>query len=132
MDALYLKSLKFAYLDNEKIEDAYQSMKDNAMDVDIFEDGYIKGYITVAGESEKLFVSIPKEPGWKAYVDGNETDIIGMIENTYMGIEIPKGKHTVELEYTAPGKKMGRILGVIGIGLLLMCVFTDLKKNREW
>lgn len=132
MDALYLKSLKFAYLDNEKIEDVYQSMKDNAMDVDTFEDGYIKGYITVAGESEKLFISIPKEPGWTAYIDGNETDIIGMIENTYMGIEIPKGKHTVELEYTAPGKKMGRILGVIGIGLLLMCVFTDLKKNREW
>jgi hypothetical protein len=45
-----------------------------------------------------LVISNPKYPGWNAYIDGNRTDILS-VNYLFMGILVPKGQHTILVEY---------------------------------
>lgn len=38
-------------------------------------------------------------PGWKAYVDGQETAIY-TVGSVYMGVAVPEGEHEVKFEFT--------------------------------
>jgi Bacterial membrane protein YfhO len=63
-------------------------------------------------------------PGWKAYVDGKETQI-ARANHFYRAVPLPQGRHVVEFKYEPLSFKLGllislsTIIAVIGISLLL-------------
>lgn len=59
--------------------------------------------------------------GWKAYVDGQITDIYrGYIGTRF--IELAKGTHIVEFKYSVPGLMVASIVSVISWILALVCI----------
>ena len=61
-----------------------------------------------------MYTSIPYYKGWKAYVDGEQADII-KIGNALCGVKLSSGSHTVEFKYFPYGFKLGLIISMIGI-----------------
>ncbi len=57
-------------------------------------------------------------PGWKAYIDGEETKIF-MVNGAIQGIEIPKGEHIIEFRYSF---NIMLILGIISIMFLIIII----------
>ena len=75
-------------------------------------------------------MSIPYDPGWKAYVDGNEAHIIRLIDGTFMGLMFGEdGEHTVEFKYECPGLKIGIIVSALGLLAFLSVIYEKKLKN---
>lgn len=84
-----------------------------------FATDHITGTITLK-EAKYLFLSIPYSNGWKAYVDGEETEIL-KANFAFMALDLKAGEHEIELRYHTPGLKAGAVLSCIGAVIL---VFT--------
>jgi hypothetical protein len=68
-----------------------------------------------------VYVSDAYYPGWKAYVDGEKTDIL-RANLAFRAIRVPSGRHTVSLVYVPFSFYLG--LGLTGIGLALSLVLA--------
>jgi len=82
----------------------------------------IEGTIKVAN-SKLLFLSIPYDDGWQATVDGKSADLL-RVNIGFTGLLLPKGEHTVVLEYWPPLMKTS--LGVSAIFILIF-IFVVLR-----
>lgn len=77
-----------------------------------------------------LCLSVPYSKGWRAYVDGVETDLI-RANIMYMGILLEAGEHTVRLVYHTHGLWTGLAVSVMGCMLFLgIHVFHRKKISR--
>jgi hypothetical protein len=80
-----------------------------------------------------VFSEIYYENDWKAFVDGKEVPIL---KTNYLlrGVEVPAGKHTVELRYVYPFYKTANTLAAAGsilfILLIALGIWTDRKKKK--
>ncbi len=77
----------------------------------------VSGTITT-DEVEALFLSIPYSKGWKAYIDGVETDI-ERANIAFMGFILEPGEHDIVLIYTTPGIKIGLLLSLMSILIVI-------------
>ena len=120
--------VELAKLNEEIFNNGYNKLKESSaknieynstnvkMDISVKEDGY-------------LFTSIPYNEGWTLYVDGEKQDI-KPFQNAFIGTDIKKGKHAVELKYSSAGFKEGLIISGVSILVLLIVIFRN-KKNRK-
>ena len=80
-----------------------------------------------------VFSEIYYKNGWKATVDGKETPIL-KVDYTLRGIEIPKGKHTIEFKFEPQVVKTGSTIALFSsIGMLLVIiggVYVEQKKKK--
>lgn len=122
-NAVYLTDTLFFYLDEEKLNafnDRVQAMNTETS-VTRTSGSSLRVEVNAA-EDCALFTSIPFEEGWTAYVDGVETQIRSTADNTLMCLEIPEGKHTIELKFFPAGLKPG--LFITGSGVLLLVIMV--------
>ncbi len=90
------------------------------------------GFTAVSdGEKERLvFFSIPHDNGWKAYINGKETEIL-TINGGLMGIIVPAGESCIEFEFTTPGLKIGIIISAISISALAIYYIIDKTRSKK-
>ncbi len=75
------------------------------------------------------FFSIPHDNGWKAYINGEETEIL-TLNGGLMGIITPKGENRIEFVFTTPGLKIGSIISIfslLGLGIYSL----SKRKNKK-
>lgn len=70
-----------------------------------------------ADASGVLASTIPAEPGWRAYIDGESAEPREWL-GAFLALDVPAGSHTVTLRYTAPGLPLS--CGLAAAALLLM------------
>ncbi len=65
---------------------------------------------------------------WKAYIDGKEVKIF-KADNSFRAIEMPEGKHIVEMKYQSSGFRIGGIISIISLtlGIVLIVIFRKEK-----
>ncbi len=75
-----------------------------------------------------LFMSEVYYPGWKAYVDGQPTEIL---RGNYLFrvIEVPEGRHEIRLEFDPWTVKAG--IGITLLTCLLMLALPALRRLRK-
>ncbi len=85
-----------------------------------------------SGDKERLiFFSVPHDNGWKAYINGKETEIL-TVNGGLMGIVVPPGDCDIEFTFTTPGLKIGIIVSVISLtGLAAYSVIEIIKKSKS-
>lgn len=83
---------------------------------------------SVSEADRKLLFSIVWDKGWKAYLDGQETEI-GLAYQSLMYLDVPTGEHEVVLEYEAPYLKIGMEISGIFVGIALCTVLIRVMKN---
>lgn len=112
----------------------FKSIKDNMVETDIRIKESLNNRMVltvdqpVSEAGKKLLISIVWDKGWKAYLDGQETEI-GLAYQSLMYLNIPAGEHEVVLEYEAPYLKAGVILSGIFAGVALCMVLISVMKN---
>ena len=103
-------------------EEAYDAFRDTVSEgqlvVEEFTDNSIKGVIK-AQRGGIMLTSIGYDKGWKAYVDGEETEVKTK-EGDLLYIDMPYGVHEVELKYQPPGMGTGIIISIISLGALIL------------
>jgi len=73
-------------------------------------------------------------PSWKATLDGASVDI-HRVNWSLRGIEIPAGKHTIELHFISNSYETGRTLSYAGFGITIIGIalglFMQRRKNNQ-
>lgn len=95
------------------------------------------GRISIEAQGPKqLYLSERNLPGWTATVDGKPAPIKdstpggeGLAKSMFMLIDLPEGKHQVELSFVSPGYSMGLMVGIPAWLLVLTgLVYTSRKR----
>lgn len=68
-------------------------------------DDHAFGFDVEAAEPELVYLSVPHDDGWSAYVDGLETPTVDSAGMTLLPVEA--GKHVVRFVYETPGLRIG-------------------------
>lgn len=126
-----LKDMQFAYCTNENLSSYYNALADNPFRVNVWEDGYVEGNVTVTGEKDILFLSIPYEEGWEAMIDGKKVDIVPLLEEAFIGLELSEGEHQVALKFIAPWSRIGRYLSITGVIFLVLIVLGEMAMKKR-
>ena len=69
-------------------------------------------------------------PGWKAYVDGEETEIY-KTDYLLMGVNVPSGEHTIEFRFQPRSVLVGMIGSVSGIFIWIILMIVVLWLHRR-
>lgn len=87
-----------------------------------------------ANQAFVVFAETYYKEGWKAFVDGNETEIY---EVNYLlrGIKVPKGKHTIELKFEPQVVQTGSMISlssfIVLFILLVIALFYKFKETKN-
>lgn len=135
----------FYSFDEEKFQQDIDILKANQLQIEEYDENYIKGTVTASegqilmtsipweetGSSlEQSFFKLPWEGTWRIKVDGKSVDATEVIK-AFVGVELEPGTHTVEFKYVSPGWYTGVILVVISIALLVWFYLKDRRTNKE-
>jgi len=103
-----------------------QSLQISGLRIKAFSSNRIAGTISPT-QAGILVFSIPFSSGWTLRVDGVETPMFranfGML-----AAPVSDGHHEITLVFKTPGLDIGRLLGIVGLGLL--CVLVILRSHQ--
>ncbi len=83
-----------------------------------------------ASQNEILFLSVPFSKGWTAYVDGTRQDLM-RANIGFMAMEVEQGTHRVVLTYEDPLSTAGIMITILGILVLLYCIWKEHKEQKR-
>ena len=118
-----------AIFQSEKWHQAYDILSQQQMMIEDYSSDHITGTIDMK-EAGILFTSIPYDAGWHVYVDGNETEIFPLYQNTFVGIKLEKGFHNVRFVYHQIGLAAGVVLSIICIFIAIGIQMVCLRKEK--
>lgn len=87
----------------------------------------IRGKITVS-VPKALVLAIPYSKGFRAYVDGKETELV-RANTMYMALKLSPGSHEIRLTYRTPYLYPGICLTALGVLWYILLVIRDKKKR---
>lgn len=81
-------------------------------------------------EEKIAVIATPYSTGWKAFINGKETEVYKANE-MYMGIKLIKGVNHITFKYETPGLKLGALISLIAlIFSLALMVVKGYKKTK--
>ena len=99
-----------------------------------YRDEIVDMNVNASGNNFMFFGDTYLPTGWKAYIDGERTDIY-KTDHGFMGILVTKGKHKVQFEYRpasfVASKYIALVLsGLVLLGLIASIVFKITRKKN--
>lgn len=108
----------FKKMPNVEVEYLQYGQEDSLIKVNLSEDGM-------------LFISDTFYPGWKAYIDGKETEIL-QADYAFRAVTIPKGGHIVKFIYHPESFFQGVKISLFSLVVLIgMIGYTLLVRNKN-
>lgn len=89
----------------------------------------VSGDITLS-ENKMLFLSIPFSSGWRAFVDGRETEIY-QADTAFMALALEPGSHRITLQYSTPYLGPGGAVSLFGIVIFIIYIVMAGRKERR-
>lgn len=81
-------------------------------------------------ENGYLASTIPYDSGFTIYVDDQEA-VVTKVNDSFLGTELKKGKHTVVIKYNIPGFRLGMLFTTCGIGITIILYIKERKINNS-
>lgn len=122
-------NISFAKVNEEKLEIFKDYLDSNRFEITSFSDRHIMGSIDIK-DDQSLFLSIPYDEGWHVYENGIEIKKQKLIQS-FIGVELEKGKHDIELIYTPQGYNIGIIISIVSIIFFVGYNILEYIKNRK-
>ncbi len=120
--------------DYEALSEAYEKLKKGAIELDTWDDTYLKGSIDISKDmletgkdTARLFFSIPYDEGWQISIDGRPV-LKEKAFGAFLSVAVPSGKHVIELSYMPEGLKEGAMISASS--LLLFGLSTLIYRKR--
>lgn len=122
----------FATYDNEAFNEVFADLKDNQLEIYENSSDYILGKVIATEDKNVLFTSIPYDPEWYVFVDGQPTTIYRVIGDAFMAIPLTPGEHVIEFRYIEKYSNIGAMVSFGSICIFaLLAIINVLRKNRK-
>ena len=117
-----------AMFNDNLFQQGYDLLSKSTLNATTVKDSYIAGDIT-AQEDGLFYTSISYTKGWKAYVDGKETEITP-VGNAMLAFPLDKGEHHIELKYIPEGFIPGVICTLLAIAIFIALIILAPKREQ--
>ncbi len=130
-ERLSLDGIYFAVLDSTLCSAALEEYSARQPSQLAVSGNYIRGTITMQ-EGELLVTSIPYMSGWRAMVDGVETDTT-VAAGALLAVKIPAGDHSFELWYEPTYFTVSLVISLLAfaLGMIYACAAELLRRRNE-
>jgi uncharacterized membrane protein YfhO len=119
----------FYYLSEDSLAKAIRPLQSKPLENIRVNGTSVQGKVNVTSEAKGLlFTSIPYDPGWQAFIDGQEAPA-RKIGRAFLGVEVPPGEHEILLKFTPKGLAAGKVISGISLGMLVFLVFLRPSKK---
>ena len=122
-------SVSSSALENNFTKDSLATIK-----LDLYKPNHLKYTSTNTNNGFAVFSEVYYKNGWTAMIDGKETPI-QRVNYTLRGLEVPKGKHTIEFKFEPQVVKTGSTIALFSsIGMVLLIiggVYFERKKKKQ-
>jgi hypothetical protein len=95
-----------------------------------FKPNHLKYVSNNKNDGFAVFSEMYYKNGWKATIDGKETDIY-KVNYTLRGIEVPAGKHTIEFKFDPQVVKTGSTIALISSLVMLVLIGAAVYASRR-
>lgn len=112
-------------LKQDQFSNAYEALDSQSMQNIKVTNTSITGTAYGNGNNNVLFLSVPYDKGWHAYIDGKEVSIENL--DGFMAIKLNQGKQIVELKFMPQGFTLGLAMTVASI-IILIYIFIKERK----
>ena len=112
----------------EQWQKTYDTLSQQQLEIENYTSTSVDGTIQVKEEGI-FFTSIPYDKNWHLYIDGEETEILPLWENSFVAARLEPGEHTVRLKYRQRGLLLGGIISVIALGLSIFAFWYSKKRD---
>ena len=117
-----------AMFNDDLFKQGYDLLSKSTLDATTVKDSYIAGDIT-AQEDGLFYTSISYTKGWKAYVDGKETEITP-VGDAMLAFPLEKGEHHIELKYIPEGFIPGLICTLLALMIFIALIILAPKREQ--
>lgn len=114
-------------LDIDAFERAKAKIDSRDFSIDSLDDGSLDATFT-ARSDETLFISLPYDAGWSAWVDGAQVQV-SEVYGGFIGIPVHAGENTIELRYQTPGFTLGVVISLSSI--LIFGLWQLVERRRR-
>lgn len=121
LESYACNEMLFARFDGSDLASLHKDLLPGILKLTKWSSSHLIGNVYATEDYPLLFTSIPWDEGWEAYVDGISVECIPILDDAFLSIPLPPGKHEVELKYIAPGAKEGLLFSIFS--LLLYATF---------
>lgn len=121
------KYIPYAYYFREDVyEKVFEKLGQNPLKIVEDKGSYIKGRVMIEDEEGYLFTTIPYDTGFTVLVDGKEVKYEDILD-TFIGVPMKKGEHTIEFKFVPRGLKVGVFMSLLTF--VFMIFYVRKKKN---
>lgn len=124
------------HFDYGALKEVYNKLSAYPFELSVWEDSRLRGTVLVsperlgyAGSTATMFLSIPYDEGWQVTVDGMPVKAKKVFD-TFMGIPLTAGVHTIELNYMPKGLLTGAVISGSSFLILLILWLLGRRRNR--
>lgn len=122
---LWLQNFVLYRLDKELALQKIEQLKQNELKILDHSANRIYGTIELTSKDQFMATTIPYDKGWHAKVDGQAVKTF-KIQDTFLGLDLTPGTHTIELTYVPPYFYLGCL---ISLGSFLVLGLLYYKKR---
>lgn len=119
-----IQNLKAYTIDIEKIKNFVNNREQLILNEN--KGNFLSGTINVSKDSI-MMLTMPYERGWAIYVDGIKVNYYELLDS-FIGIDLTKGFHKIEMYYYIPGLELGIIISLSS--LIIIMTYEIRKKDR--
>lgn len=124
-----INNIKVYTIDYDKVKNINNTHSNFIIDKDSTYGDYINGNINVK-EDGYFILSIPYDKGFNIKLDGKEIDY-ELVDTSFIGFEINKGKHSISISYTAPFSNIAKIISIFGVIIYISIIIFDWRSKNE-
>lgn len=115
-------------MDYDDIRETRASLDEFVIDKDRTQGDIIAGEIDVKQDGW-FHLSVPYDKGFTILVDGEKTEY-SHSDRCFIGFDISRGKHDIEIIYKAPGIKAGKYMSAAGAAVFVSAAVCSIWRKR--
>lgn len=116
----------YFYEENEEILGAIFNDLNTSSAYDIHREGSkLEFEINIQEDKNILLTTISYDKGWHMLVDGEEQEIVPILEDTFCGIQLTTGTHQITLYYDSVHNWIGIAISIFGIVFFALLNYFD-------
>ncbi len=121
----------FWMIDEEAYSSAMMSIKENEMDITVFEDDYLEGSITVTEDKKTVLTTIPYDEGWTVKVNGEKIDIYETL-TCLLAFDLPSaGTYEITMKYYPSIYTVGIVISIVSLAIIVLIVLLSYLAKKE-
>jgi uncharacterized membrane protein YfhO len=121
--------IRLAYFDMEAFRAAQTALAVYGAQVESDTDSHLVIQTTVTDDHTQLLITLPYDPGWQAWVDGDKVETVSRY-GALLAVNLSAGEHTVELRFVPRGLWAGAAISGASIVLVVLWMVLRLRRSK--